>query len=584
MLRSLRISQLGVIDDAELELSPGLNVITGETGAGKTMVVSGLGLLLGSRADAGLVRVGARAAVVEGVAEVGEGHQASQRVIEAGGEVDDGSLILVRTINAERGSKAHVGGRAAPIGVLAEVGQHLVAVHGQADQWRLRDPEQHRMMLDSAGGTELAKARTAYQGAFSSWTRAQKTLLDLTTSGAERAREAQMLRTALDEIGAINPAEGEEDDLQADEARLGHATGLRSAAQATQVALSGDDDGGPQDTSVLELLAQAAHELTQVSEHDPAIEGFRERLNEISYLSSDLATEMASYANSIDADPGRLAQVQQRRSTITAMLRNYGDSTAEVLKWAQASALRLADLDTSSERIEAAQAEVKESAAAVVKHGKSLRRAREKAAAELSANVTSEVRHLAMGSATVEVVVIPRTAESGDDGALEVAGARCIPRPHGLEDVEIRLAANPGAPARSVTKAASGGELSRVMLALELVASANDVPTYVFDEVDAGVGGSAALDLGARLAKLAQTAQVLVVTHLGQVAAFADHHLVVQKDSDGQVTSSDVHAVTGNDRVVEIARMLGGVTDSAAALEHARELLADNSRTFASHG
>lgn len=581
MLRSLRISQLGVIDDAELELSPGLNVISGETGAGKTMVVSGLGLLLGARADAGLVRAGARAAIVEGVAQVAQDHQITDRVAEAGGAVEDGSLILVRTVNAERGSKAHVGGRAAPIGVLSEIGQHLVAVHGQADQWRLRDPEQHRMMLDAAGGASIAQARANYQGHYDSWMQARKDLHELRTSGAERAREAQMLRSALEEIGAIDPAEGEEDELQADESRLAHATGLRSAAESAHTALSGDDDGGPIDTSVLDLVGQAIHELSQVSEHDQAVQDFGERLSEISYLTSDLATELASYATSVDADPDRLAQVQQRRATITAMLRNYGDSTGEVLEWARSSALRLAELDGSTQRLESASQEVEQSAAAVVQSGLALRVAREKAASVLSKKVTTEVRHLAMGSAHIEVVIIPRIAGDGESGSLVVAGADCKPRPHGLEDVEIRLAANPGAPARSVTKAASGGELSRVMLALELVASARDVPTYVFDEVDAGVGGAAALDLGARLARLAETAQVLVVTHLGQVAAFADHHLVVQKDSDGQVTSSDVRCVEGQNRVVEIARMLGGVTDSAAALEHARELLTQNSRTFA---
>lgn len=575
MLRSLRLQQLGVIDDAELALSPGLNVITGETGAGKTMVVSGLGLLLGARADTGLVRAGADQAVVEGDVDVGPDHPAAARVSAAGGDVEDG-LILVRTVSAQGRSRAHVGGRAAPIGVLGEIGEHLVAVHGQADQWRLRDPEQHRLLLDAFGGPDLAAALTAYRSAYEAWTAARALLTDLTTSGAERARETQMLRVALEEIAAVDPQEGEEDELRLEEERLAHADGLRAAAATAHTVLTGDDDAavevGP---PVVDLLGTASQALALVSEHDPEVQVLRTRADELGYLASDLAADLASYTAGIDVDPARLAHVQQRRATLTALLRSYGTSTAEVLRWAAESALRLADLDTSEDRIAQVADEVTEGRAQVARLGQALREVRTAAAARLGTLVTSEVRHLAMGSAEVVVVVLPRVArqDAAADDRVEVAGVATRPRPHGLEDVEIRLAANPGAPPRTVTRAASGGELSRVMLALELVCSQAQVPTYVFDEVDAGVGGSAALDLGARLARLAQTSQVLVVTHLGQVAAFADRHLVVHKSHDGQVTASGVRTVSGDERVSEIARMLGGVSDSSAALEHARALL-----------
>jgi DNA repair protein RecN (Recombination protein N) len=575
VLRSLRLQGLGVINDAELQLAPGLNVITGETGAGKTMVVSGLGLLLGARADSGLVRTGAAQAVVEGEVDVASDHPAAARAAAAGGDVADG-LILVRSLSAEGRSRAHVGGRAAPVGVLGEVGEHLVAVHGQADQWRLRDPEQHRRLLDVFGGPELATSLTAYGEAYAAWTRARTLLHELTTTGAERAREAQMLRVALEEIEAVDPQEGEEDALRAEEERLAHADGLRAAAAGAHAVLSGDDDATEQPgLPVVDLLSTVGHTLARVSEHDPELQALRTRADELGYLASDLAGDLASYTAGIDVDPARLAQVQQRRATLTSLLRSYGASTGEVLRWAADSAQRLAELDTSHDRVAQVAEEVQARRSDVAQRGMALRRLRTDAAARLGTLVTAELGHLAMGSAQVEVVVLPRTGGPGGaaDDEVEVAGAVVRPRPHGLEDVEIRLAANPGAPARTVTRAASGGELSRVMLALELVCAQTQVPTYVFDEVDAGVGGSAALDLGARLARLAETAQVLVVTHLGQVAAYADRHLVVHKSSDGQVTSSGVRQVSGDERVSEIARMLGGVSDSAAALEHARALL-----------
>lgn len=577
MLRSIRLSRLGVIEDAELSLEPGLNVITGETGAGKTMVVTGLGLLLGARADSALVRHGAVQAVVEGDVDVAAGHPAAERVCAAGGDVQDG-LILVRSLSAEGRSRAHVGGRSAPVGVLGEVGRHLVAVHGQADQWRLRDPEQHRALLDDFGGAGLGAARAAYDTAYVHWRAARDLLLELTSSAAERAREAQMVRAALEEIETVDPQEGEEDELSTEEGRLAHADGLRVAAEQAHTALTGhDDSGAEQPTPVVELLGAASAALAPVSEHDPQLLALHQRLDELSYLASDLATEVASYASGVDVDPTRLAQVQLRRATVTALLRAYGQSTQEVLAWAREAAARLVDLDVSSERVQQVRQDVARHQEAVATTGARLRSVRRAAAGELGLAVTAELGHLAMGAALIEVVVLPR-AEAGpapDDG-VEVEGVLCRPRSTGLEDVEIRLAANPGSPARSVTRAASGGELSRVMLALELVSTRSQVPTYVFDEVDAGVGGRAALDLGARLARLARSAQVVVVTHLGQVAAFADHHLVVHKASDGQVTSSGVRVVRGEERVAEVARMLGGVSESTVALDHARELLQEH--------
>ena len=334
----MRIQRLGVIEDAELDLSPGLNVITGETGAGKTMVVSGLGLLFGARADSGMVRAGAASAVVEGEVEVPAGHPAALRVEAAGGETEDG-LILVRTVSAEGRSRAHVGGRAAPVGVLGEVGEHLVAVHGQADQWRLRAPEQHRVLLDAFGGPGVAGALGAYAVAHRAWSTAREELARLSTAGAERTMRAEMLRTALEEIEAVDPQEGEEDDLRVEELRLAHADGLRQAADIAHAALSGGDDTVAEEVRpVSELMAAASQALASVAEHDPALQDLRTRLDELSYLAADLGGDLASYGAGIDVDPARLAWVQERRSVLSALLRKYGETSAAVLAWSARAA------------------------------------------------------------------------------------------------------------------------------------------------------------------------------------------------------------------------------------------------------
>ncbi|MFB9730430.1 DNA repair protein RecN [Ornithinimicrobium kibberense] len=593
-LRRIRIQGLGVIDEAELDLSPGLNVITGETGAGKTMVVSGLGLLLGARADAGLVRSGTPQAVVEGEVDVPADHPAARRVTEAGGDASDG-VLLVRTVATEGRSRAYVGGRSAPVAVLAEVGQHLVAVHGQADQWRLRDAEQHRILLDTAGGPELAAALEAYEEVFDAWQAARHRLVEVVRGAAERSLRVDVLRAALTEIDGLDPQEGEEDDLRAESERLSHAEELQTASWAAHDALVGPDDPGVDVASVAQLVSTASSALAPAAAHDPELDALRRRLDEIGYLASDLASDLSGYAAGVDVDAERLDAVHRRRADLTALLRRFGPTTRELLRFAREARDELSRLDLSADDVDELARRTESLRVQVGRLGAQLSSVREETARRVGREVGEELSHLAMGTAEVVVHVGRRPAaatgpdaraqsretdeptSSGDEppGTVPLPdGRQAVPRRHGLDDVEIRLSANPGAPPRSVARAASGGELSRVMLALEVVCGDDSLPTYVFDEVDAGVGGSAALDLGARLARLARTAQVVVVTHLGQVAAYADRHLVVRKSSDGQVTRSDVVVVDGADRESELARMLGGVADSRAATEHARELLA----------
>jgi DNA repair protein RecN (Recombination protein N) len=572
-------------------------VVTGETGAGKTMVVTGLGLLLGARADAALVRTGADTAVVEGIVVVAPDHPAAARASEAGADLDDG-LVLVRTISAEGRSRAHVGGRTAPVGVLGEIGERLVAVHGQADQWRLRQGDQHRAMLDPFGGSAVSAALARYEQLFDAHASASAELADLRAQARDRAREIDLLQHGLDQLEALDPQPGEDADLRVEDERLSHAEGLRTAAEVAHTHLAGGEEYAAEPVAgTVETIAAGRHALAGEVDHDPRLLELDRRLADLGYLAADLASDLSAYASDIDIDPARLGWVQQRRADLATLTRKYGDTVDDALAWGREAAARLDRLVGSDSRVEELAAEVHQLRTDLGRAAGELSAARQAAALRLADEVTAELAHLAMGQAVVEVAVSQRTvdpagaAAPGADpeqapsvdprppGGLEVPGLGASLRfgRHGVDDVEIRLAANPGSPVRSVARAASGGELSRVMLALEVVtgrAGSDEVPTFVFDEVDAGVGGAAALAVGARLAALACHAQVVVVTHLPQVAAYADRHLVVRKASDGHITASGVHALEGDERLRELARMMAGV-DTDAALDHARELVAE---------
>jgi len=585
VFQEIRIKGVGVIDDAVLELSPGLNVVTGETGAGKTMVISGLGLLLGARADSGLVRADASAALVEGILTLPEGHPARERAAEAGADVSD-DLVLARTVTREGRSRAHVGGRSTPVGLLSELGEMLVAVHGQADQWRLRQGDQHREVLDSFGGARIGRPLLAYQQTFDALSAATRERDRLRQLSRERAREIDLLRAGLEQIEALDPQPGEDAALRAEDERLAHADGLRIAAEQAHAVLVGQDAAVVDvRTSVSEGLVAARSALAPMIEHDRAVKDFEERAGELSYLTADLAADLASYLSDADVDPGRLAVVQQRRSDLGGLTRTYGDTTDDVLAWAKEAAVTLTDLLGADDRVALLDEETVRLREQLSTQAEALRSARQEVGGDFGERVSAELQHLAMGRARISVAVTPRADPEG----LPVAGEPVRFGRQGADDVEILLTANPGSPARSVARAASGGELSRVMLALEVVsgaAGAGGVPTFVFDEVDAGVGGRAAVDVGARLAVLARTAQVIVVTHLAQVAAFADRHLVVRKDDDGRVTSSSVTRVSDDERLRELSRMMSGDAGSAAGLEHARELLdqATRARTDGTDG
>ncbi|MFH7598502.1 DNA repair protein RecN [Streptomyces racemochromogenes] len=566
----MRIRSLGVIDDAVVELSPGFTAVTGETGAGKTMVVTSLGLLLGGRADPALVRIGAKAAVVEGRVVLRPDAAAAVRAEEAGAELDEGALLISRTVSAEGRSRAHVGGRSVPVGLLSELADDLVAVHGQTDQQGLLRPARQRQALDRYAGDAVAVPLEKYAGAYRRLRAVSAELDTITTRARERAQEADLLRFGLDEVAAVEPLPGEDAELAAEAERLGHAESLASAAQAAHAALAGDVED-PEGVDANTLVAGAHRALEAVRSHDPVLGGLADRIAELGILLGDVAGELAGYADDLDADPLRLAAVEERRAALTQLTRKYGDSVDSVLEWAQKGSARLLELDGDDERIEELTAERDALRAELSQLAQALTDARTEAAERFASAVTAELASLAMPHARVTIDI----RQTEEPEGVEVGGRPVAYGPTGADEVELLLAPHPGAQPRPIAKGASGGELSRVMLAVEVVfAGTTPVPTYLFDEVDAGVGGKAAVEIGRRLAKLAKTAQVVVVTHLPQVAAFADRQLLVEKTVDGSVTRSGVTVLEGEDRIRELSRMLAGQEDSQTARAHAEELLA----------
>ncbi len=573
MLEEIRIKSLGVIESSTLELGPGLTVITGETGAGKTMVVTALGLLLGGRADSGSVRTGATSARVEGVISACDLPEVLTAVEDAGGEAEDGRVVLARNIAAEGRTRAWVGGASVPVSALASVAEPLVAVHGQSDQHRLLKQGAQRDALDRFGGVSLAKAASAYADLYARLVDVERELRDVIHSAHERAREADQLRFGLNEIEAVSPEPGEDTDLAAEEGRLGFADTLRTAAEQAREALSSEQGSA----DALTTSSTARTLLEGVREHDPQAGELADRLAEVTYLLSDVATDVASYAARLDIDPVRLAAVSERRAALTSLTRKYGETIDEVLLWAEAGSLRLLDLDSTDERIAQLENEQRTLREQLGLAAAKLTATRQKAAKRLGSVVTAELTLLAMPHAALTVAVRDQEAarpQGLTPGVLDVNGRWLRATANGVDDVEFQLAANTGADARPLHKGASGGELSRVMLAVEVaLAGTSPVPIFVFDEVDAGVGGKAAIEVGRRLAQLARDAQVLVVTHLPQVAAFADRHVVVHKASDGTVTTSGLTVLDDAGRERELSRMLAGLEESESALAHARELL-----------
>lgn len=563
MIEELSIRDLGVIGEAVLPLGPGFTAVTGETGAGKTMVVSALGLLFGERADTGSVRSGAPQAVIEGRLLVDPDKTVSERVRELGGEVDafgsgptGAELILSRSVSAEGRSRAVVGGRSAPVGVLAELGGSLVVVHGQSDQLRLKSQSAQRGALDSFAGAGLAAALSDYREVFTRWQAHRDELERLVTERTSRLREAEQLRQDLDEIAAVEPVAGEDAELGERATRLGNLEELRLAAAEAKEAVSSESGETPDAVTLIDAARRA---LDRVADHDTALAPIVAALAEASFIVSDASTQLASYATALESDePGELDRVQERRAALTALQRKFGPELTDVIAYAENAQPRLFELDSDSDRIEQLGAEIEAEFAELTARAATVTGLRQAAGERLAALVTEELAALAMPNARF-VVQLDEREDFGSSGR---------------DLIQFLLRPHEGSEPRPLGKGASGGELSRVMLAIEVVlAAADPVPTFVFDEVDSGVGGASAIEIGRRLAVLARSSQVIVVTHLAQVAAFAGNHLRVEKDQDGPVTASNVVQLEGDERLAEMARLLSGLPDSESGLAHAAELL-----------
>ena len=555
MIEEIVIRDLGVIADAKLALGPGLNVLTGETGAGKTMVLTALGLLLGSRADSSAIRQGQDQAFVEGRWYLPNGHSVSDAVAQLGGRIDDGELLINRSVAKDGRSRAAVGGASAPVGVLAELGESLVVVHGQADQIRLKTAAAQRDALDKFAG--IAELLAAYQEKYDQYRALETRLEQLRSASSERDNELVELKLGFEELEQLKPVPGE--DLQLTELanRLTHSEELRLAAAGAHEFLSSESFDDSADA--ITLVGKARKLLESAGTHDPELATLAERLSELGYELGSVAASLSGYLDAVESEGElRLEQVQERRAALNSAIRKYGPTLDDVIDYWQSASTRIMDLDNSDEQLEALARQLDGLKAECISMAQEISARRRSAASMLETEVTAELSTLAMGGATLVVAVEP-----GED----------LQR-HGLDTVSIQLAAYPGAEPRPLGKGASGGELSRIMLAIEVVlAKTEQALTFIFDEVDAGVGGAAATEVGLRLAQLAKKSQVIVVTHLGQVAAYADRHLRVLKTVANDFTSSDVALLEGEDRISELARMISGLSDSEGALANARELV-----------
>ena len=555
MIEQIQIRDLGVISEAQLDIGPGLTVLTGETGAGKTMVLNALGLLLGSRSDASAIRKGQQQAFVEGRWLLSK--EALERITASGIEIEDGELLVSRSISAEGRSKATVSGRSVPVGVLAEIGEHLVVVHGQSDQIRLKSASAQREALDQFAGPSLAALVATYTEVYSAWKMAANRLELFTTESSSRALEADQIRAAVEELTKLDPKSGEDIELAELAEKLTHLEELRIAASAAHDELSSESFDDSRDA--LTSIGKARRALEQVSNHDPELEKLAQQLKEIGFSLNETAASISGYIAGLDSDgAAELERVQSRRAELSSSMRKYGPSLDEVIAYLESSGTRLLDLDSSDEAIASLTIEEAELNKKAHELAEQISSIRSKAAADLARAVTAELSALAMTGSSLEVQLtkVPELSS------------------YGYDQVALLLSAYPGAEARPIGKGASGGELSRIMLALEVVLAKSELaPTFIFDEVDAGVGGAAATEVGKRLAMLARNAQVIVVTHLPQVAAFANRHLRVLKSSSADFTATDVVRLEGDQVVEELARMLSGLSESESGRSHAKELL-----------
>ncbi len=551
MLIELRIRNFAIIESLTLPLAPGFNVLSGETGAGKSIIVGALGLLLGERASADLVRTGTDRASVEGVFEVAPEHPLLQLLDERGVEVDDGLLVLRREIASSGRARAWVNGSTVTVGVLAEIGRQLVSLHGQHEAQSLLDPESQRRILDAFGDADGAAAEVRDAHARLAGVRRQ--IVELANRRDLAERRADYLRHVVKEIDEARLVEGEDGRLEEEARRLEHSEELRTTSSSAVHLLQDGDEG------VLARLTQLQRALAAVRRIDPSLDRLQELFDTGYYAVEEMGRELEDYAASIDLDPSRLAQVQRRRELLFGLTKKYGPSLADVLETGRQSRGELDLIDSAALDLRQLQTVEASASERLVDAAAALTILRESAARRLAQAVDDLLPQLGMPDGHLTVALAP-AAEIG---------------PNGAEEVEFRITLNVGHEARLLGRVASGGELSRVMLALKTILARLDaVPTLVFDEVDAGIGGRVGLQVGDTMRRVAEHHQLFAISHLPQLAARAHHHILVAKGARGGVTTADVSVLEGDERVYELARMLGGDAESEVSRAHARELLA----------
>ena len=556
-LEEITIRSIGVIDQSTLEISKGLTVLTGETGAGKTMILTALNLILGGKADSALVRKGSERLVASGRFSI---PKSSEHLFEDV-LVEDGELIVTRTVAADGKSKATTNGISATAGTLSIIGENLVEVHGQAANQNITKSSRQRELVDRFGQIDLG----GYQRALSSYHDLKDRISSLKKSIAQKDKELSELREFANAFKKLNPSVGEYAEIDLEIARLSSVEEFRLATAQATAAIEDEEAGS------LTSIGVARRALESARSKDPQLEAIYQQLSESFFLLDDAQTALNSYQSKLEADPVRLDFLHARKAEINTLIKKFGGSgsheqeLSELTLRFKNSSDSIADLEGGDQRLQELEVELTANKKVLLKSAQSLSESRIKSAEQLSKLVTAEIQQLSMPHASFVAKV-----ESADYSAPKESDFTA----HGCDEIAMFIQGHKDAPLVALAKGASGGEMSRVMLALEVViATTHPIGTYVFDEVDAGVGGKAAIEVGKRLHQLAQHAQVIVVTHLPQVAAWADSHFVVTKNNDGTVSQSDVRKVSGEDRIEEIARMLAGLENSTSAREHATELL-----------
>ena len=564
-LEEISIRGLGIIDQSNIELSKGLNVLTGETGAGKTMILTALNLVLGGKSDTALIRKGSERLIASASFSIPK--EIAAFIGEEGGEVEDGSILLSRSVNLDGKSKAVAGGNTVSASALAKIGEYLIEVHGQAANTQIVKPARQRELLDRFGGARISQAQIDYGQALDTYMEIEERISSMKAKASQRSAEIAQLQEFSAAWIKLKAVRGEYEATQDEINRLSSVEDLRVAATISDSSLNSEDEG------LLTVLGNVRKALEAIKGKDSKLDEIASSITESFHLLNDGARDISSYLNALEADPDRLDQLQNRKSEINAFLKRWGgacqpdEELVQLAARAKSAKESIADLQGGDERISELEVQLLNSKSSLLMFAKKLSSLRIESATNLSGLVTAEVAQLSMPHTTFIVEV--NTPDY--DGALKESDFTV----HGCDDVSMQIQGHKDAPKVALGKGASGGEMSRIMLALEVViAKTHPVGTYIFDEVDAGVGGKAAIEVGRRLHQLAAHAQVIVVTHLPQVASWADSHFVVRKSEDGFVTQSDVQKLTEAARVEEIARMLAGLEESSSAREHAAELLA----------